>query len=201
MERPYFDSRREAAGVSDLMSDSGDLFCSHMSRAVGEQLFGTCVRVDLWLLLEYNQPWGAQAFEESDLPDTAKDWLSHQLETIPNSRLHFIKQRSVLETHDIVFYVASAHETHPAMFRFHLDSYDELTTLDASAILAGELTKATDEKLLLVCTNGRRDCCCALHGTSVYNACVRRLGDGISIWQTTHSGGHRRRDHAVLRTA
>jgi hypothetical protein len=44
------------------------IVCSEMSRTVGEQLFGTCVRVDVWFLLEYTYAWGAKAFDESDLP-------------------------------------------------------------------------------------------------------------------------------------
>jgi hypothetical protein len=163
-----------------------------MSREVGEQLFGTCARVDVWLLLEYNQPWGAKAFEESDLPGDVKAWLSHQLESIPNARLHFIRQRSALAMDDVMLYVAAAREADPALYKFYLGDYDDLPALDIPAILAGESVQPTPERLFLVCTNGRRDRCCALHGLPVYDAMRQALADGSgSVWQTTHTGGHR----------
>jgi hypothetical protein len=42
--------------------------------------------------------------------------------------------------------------------------------------------------MLLVCTNGRRDVCCALWGQRFYAAAAALLPN---VWQTTHLGGHR----------
>ncbi len=40
-----------------------------------------------------------------------------------------------------------------------------------------------------VCTNGRRDACCALHGMRVYAELAAQCQ--TAAWQTTHLGGHR----------
>src|SRR5262245_4997056 len=46
-----------------------NLLSCESSLAAGEHLFGTASRVDTWLLLEYNAPWGAKALPESPLPE------------------------------------------------------------------------------------------------------------------------------------
>ena len=48
--------------------------------------------------------------------------------------------------------------------------------------------------LWLVCTNGRRDRCCALNGVGVYAAltqAAQKHGLDGQVWQCTHLGGHR----------
>ena len=46
-----------------------------------------------------------------------------------------------------------------------------------------------DEPLLLVCTNGRRDVCCAEQGRPIAAALAARWPE--ATWETTHLGGHR----------
>ena len=43
--------------------------------------------------------------------------------------------------------------------------------------------------LLLVCTHGRRDACCAQFGRPTAMALARRYG--TAVWETTHVGGDR----------
>lgn len=82
------------------------------------------------------------------------------------------------------------------MYEFQLDSYDALIDLDIPAILAGEQPAFLRERpLILVCTNGRRDACCARWGMPTYmalSAAAERSQLGTeAVWQTTHLGGHR----------
>ncbi|WP_209020630.1 sucrase ferredoxin [Nocardioides sp. 1609] len=51
------------------------------------------------------------------------------------------------------------------------------------------LPDASDEPLLLVCTHGRRDVCCAERGRPVAAALAARWP--VATWETTHLGGHR----------
>lgn len=46
---------------------------------------------------------------------------------------------------------------------------------------------------LLVCTHGRRDVCCGAQGTELARDLIDfgRLGDGVSVRRTSHTGGHR----------
>ena len=45
-----------------------------------------------------------------------------------------------------------------------------------------------DDPLYLVCTNGRRDACCALYGRPLFGALS---GDSPHVWECSHIGGHR----------
>lgn len=44
------------------------------------------------------------------------------------------------------------------------------------------------DPLYLVCTNGRRDACCALYGRPLF---VALSGDSPHVWESSHIGGHR----------
>ena len=57
---------------------------------------------------------------------------------------------------------------------------------DAGAPLPGE---AVTDPMLLVCTHGRRDRCCAVDGRALARA-VAATGES-DVWESTHLGGHR----------
>ena len=46
-----------------------------------------------------------------------------------------------------------------------------------------------DRPLYLVCTHARRDRCCATFGRPIFDALTE--GRGESVWETSHTGGHR----------
>lgn len=46
------------------------------------------------------------------------------------------------------------------------------------------------EPLLLVCTHGRRDACCARLGVPLYDALRPHVAEDL-LWQSSHHGGHR----------
>jgi hypothetical protein len=93
------------------------------------------------------------------------------------------------------------------LHRLELETYAELLSLDWEALVGGDGVRPIGEASgaigpgertswvspadgpLFVCTNGRRDLCCALHGNVVFARARSRLGS--AAWQTTHLGGHR----------
>jgi hypothetical protein len=154
----------------------------------GEPLWATAPRADTWLLLEYNGVWGHKALEESDLSPVVRQHLQHQSQSLPHARIQFIKQNR--GANRITFFVARTHPITPMLYRFHLSSYEELLDLDLHALLSAHSERTlSEERLLLVCTNGKRDACCAKHGLPFYGALSQSLGE--SVWQTTHIAGHR----------
>lgn len=44
---------------------------------------------------------------------------------------------------------------------------------------------------LLVCTHGRRDACCGSQGTDLALALAANPPQGVHLWRTSHTGGHR----------
>lgn len=72
------------------------------------------------------------------------------------------------------------------------DHASAVAGVDLAALAAGDPPAAGTAdagRVLLVCTHGRRDTCCARLGRPVALALAERHGD--TVWETTHLGGHR----------
>jgi hypothetical protein len=171
---------------------SEDDFCAARSLAAAEPMLGTAIAgVRYWLVLEYPGPWGAKALAESGLPGPVKERLA-TLEHDLGARVQFIKQANQVAGSTIRLYVADAEPTQPALFHFDLADYRDLLEIDLAGLIQGTVAyeeRRSDELLFLVCTNGRRDRCCAKWGLPVWAA-----GHAVApeaCWQTTHIGGHR----------
>ena len=176
-----------------MIEDQPTELCAEQSRQTGEPIFGTApAETTIWLLLEYNQGWGAKAVENNDLPAPVQHWLERQLQTIPQSRLVFIKQTSA-PLAQINFFVARVDETEQKLYHQTLTAYEDLLALDLNPYLTGSPSVApfqVDTSLLLVCTNGKRDRCCSKFGLPL----VAQLTEAAApdqVWQSSHLGGHR----------
>ncbi len=98
------------------------------------------------------------------------------------------------------FYLASAGISGQLVYHFPFENYQELLDLDFSSILQNPVLfhpQLVSQPLLLVCTNGRRDPCCASKGVSVYHALWNAIAGAPTdqhvsgVWQCSHIGGHR----------
>jgi hypothetical protein len=173
-------------------SDWAQRDCSALSLEQSEPLAGTAPRVDTWLLLGYAGVMGTNAFAESDIPEAVKGWIDQALGAIPHSRMLVIKPNSVNRDQQIEFIVVHAREADPFYYTFRLERYEDLLDLEIRALIAGEPSdRASPERepFYLVCTNGKRDPCCARYGQGVFET-LRRLGNG-RVWQCSHVDGHR----------
>jgi hypothetical protein len=177
--------------VSDTQSKADRLLCSIESIEAGEQLVGTAPRADAWFLLEYPGRWANKAFKESSIPEEVKNHLNAQLKQIPESRLLLIKQ-STTEHAGISFFAALPKSGQSALYQFQLNDYAGLLELDLRTIIAQDArfeAARSEEPLFVMCTNGLRDKCCALHGAATYGALAGAF-PGL-VWESTHHGGHR----------
>jgi hypothetical protein len=75
----------------------------------------------------------------------------------------------------------------------HLADLDEIADWDISAIADGVLPGTpVDEPLVLVCTQGGRDACCAVLGRPLLGEVHRLVGERSDlVWESSHIGGHR----------
>lgn len=169
-----------------------NIHCSITSQAVSEPLFGTAPRTDYWILIEYNQPLGAKALQESTLPEISKEYLLGCIAELPNSRLLLIKKQSAMQEGSVQLFLSRSLAQDPTMLQLTLDSYEDILTVPIVSLL----TSPTEEDniiefppLYLVCTNGKRDLCCARWGIPVLNS-FQQATD-TNVWQTSHVGGHR----------
>jgi hypothetical protein len=168
-----------------------DFFCSRLSVDARERMFGTASLVDVWLLLEYNGRWTRDLLADSELSGEVKQALSDTLRAVRGSRLLFIKN-DLRGKAGLSFYLAVAREQQQALYRFELDDYGDLLSLDLEALAGGETSDdlhAVDDPLYLVCVDGKHDKCCAKFGLPMFREMTREAGQ--TVWQSSHVGGDR----------
>jgi hypothetical protein len=170
-------------------------YCSVQSRELGEPLAGTAVaQTVVWIVLEHNGPWGAKALVESDLPPAVKERLLRWEQELAGVRIQLARRGGDAKG-PIRLWLCHAGLASARLVEWTLPTAEGLLELDlpalAAALARGEAVAGAHEReqpLVLVCTNGRRDRCCAKFGVVV----ARALADqGLDVWQTTHLGGHR----------
>jgi hypothetical protein len=165
--------------------------CSAESLELGEPLLGTAPRADVWFGLEVPMPWGKKALEDSNILDEVKAHLNAQVKEVSEGRLVLIRQSGNLRD-GISFFAALSAATPPVLYHFHFTDYSELLNLDLSSVTAQHPSHdhaRTDKQTFFICTNGRRDQCCAVHGPAAFRAIREKFGD--AVWESTHHGGHR----------
>jgi hypothetical protein len=160
-----------------------DVRCSTASLADAEPMAGTAPTERDWLLVEYAGSWGRQAVAESRLPADVREHLAAWPGRVQLVRRH---ARAPAPGAGLgVFTVALGNTlgSAPVVRSGVLGRVEDLLTLTER-----DLTPY-DGPLWLVCTNGRRDRCCAEIGRPVTAALAARWPE--ATWETTHLGGHR----------
>jgi hypothetical protein len=173
-----------------------------VAEALGEPLAGTSATARSWLAIEQPGPWGRDALSASHLDDGVARELA-SLSAGSGVRTVLIrKPGSHPDRHrPAPRSVYLAHTTPGRSWLEHTTVADpkELLDLDfaqAGAGTPGLLGTPVSDPLLLVCTNGRRDVCCALRGRPIAEAMAVSHGD--QAWECTHIGGHRFAPTALL---
>lgn len=163
-------------------------FCSQQSYEMGVAPYGTASEAVVWLLLEYHGEWRSQALDDNDLSPAVQTWLSEAQRQIPNSRVLFIRSEKPQAT--LSFYIAQTTPHQSTLYHLSFTEYQHLLNYNPQHIIdgIGEIAPSS-EKLFLVCTNGKRDQCCAKFGLPIYQA--MQAEQGVRTWQCTHIGGHR----------
>lgn len=156
--------------------------------AEGQPMAGSAAVDAGFLLIEHPGPWGNKAIAESRLiPDAARERLMREAAD-RGVRLQLIRR-------PVTRRASSGHRVflaHPASGRLDvadLESLAELEDLDLDLARRAAPWQPYDGHLVLVCTNGRRDVCCAEFGRPVALAAAE--ADPEAVWETTHLGGHR----------
>jgi hypothetical protein len=166
--------------------------CSDAARARLEPLHASAPRYDRFLLLEVPGPWGRSALTECRLDATVAAELAARAEQAA-TRVVLIRRPTVHnptpgpETPLAWAIADTAPRTHGAE-RIHWSSYhDQIQLLDLD--LTADIKASGPQQVALVCTNAKRDQCCAIRGRPVAAA----LADETSwdIWECSHLGGHR----------
>lgn len=170
-----------------------------------EPVYGTSAPARFWVAVEQNGPWGRTPATQSYFPAELGAQLLQQF-SAAGGRLALIRRPG---THaDPRFgprrcYVAWSG---PGAFLLagRLDEPADLLTLDLAALGAGDQAGTVGslpwlsacDPILLVCTNGRHDVCCAVRGRPV--ALAGQEAHAGRVWECSHTGGHRFSPTGVL---
>lgn len=168
--------------------------CSDLSASLYEPLAGTTAQASTWLCIEQPGPWGTNALQDSRLdPEIANELTKRTQGT--GTRVVLIRrpgQRSDAARHGRKVYVASTWPGAMWGMQLTVSKPDELLDWDFGTEGPRPLDGGADplqHPLLLVCTNGRRDSCCAIRGRPIGMRLARRFPE--AVWESSHIGGHR----------
>ena len=170
-------------------------FCAKHSVDASEPLAGTVGLRRTWILLQDHGPWHEKAFKQSDLPDKVKRHLkelgaefidddekaSNTVVLIRNSERREVEQKKL--------FVVQAGAERPSIQQFEWETPSDILKLPLRCTLAGEAAGTPVSNLLLVCTNGSRDRCCAKFGMPLYRTLSEQAPE--LVWRSSHLGGHR----------
>ncbi|NGO73989.1 sucrase ferredoxin, partial [Streptomyces boncukensis] len=177
--------------------------CATASRVLAEPLTATAATARTWLLVEQPGPWGAKAPAESRLDpglgrelEAAAQAHGARLALIRRPGRHADHATPVRRRAFLAHTSPGASWIRTALLPDAGGGPETLRALDFAALAAGNdagLPAAwrpyEGEPLALVCTNGKRDRCCALLGRPLAAELVAS-GTG-DVWEITHIGGHR----------
>ena len=157
---------------------------------------GTATTGTTWLLLEQSGPWGAKALTQSHLdPELGRALDARSRGT--GLRIALIRRpgrhADLPPAPRRQIYLGHTRPGQSWVRETLLARPAELLDLDFAALGAGDHggvgTAYQGDPLALVCTNGRRDRCCALLGRPL--AAELAASGQAAVWETTHLGGHR----------
>jgi hypothetical protein len=162
-------------------------WCSALAAAAGEPLIGTASRIRRWLLVEQPGRWGHDALADSGFPPGVGEHLQAEGER-HGVRVLLIKRRDRSAPARRQCFAAFTGRRDRTLHAFEVDDPRDLADLDLSGIdRRPRLGRPVAGPLVLVCTHGKHDSCCARLGGPLY----RSLAARPEVWEATHVGGDR----------
>lgn len=156
-----------------------DFRCSAASAEDEEPIAGTALTDTELLLVESPGPWGHDAVRENRLPEPVREHLAG----LAGVKVLLLRRPGG----------SGGPGTRVFHARRESPGFRVSTTVlpDPHDVIDLDLTTLVPygAPLWLVCTNARRDRCCAEIGRPIADALSRRWPEGT--WETTHLGGHR----------
>jgi hypothetical protein len=192
---PGTDPGTNPAASLTALAELPPLRCADAARMRGEPLQASAVRYRRFLLLEVPRPWGSSALDGKHLDAGVARQLA--------------AAAAAADTHVVLIRrpgrhpaAASAGQQRALAWAFADVSGGaervlwgawrepaDLLSLDLTADIPGEANAAGAQRLVLVCTNGKRDQCCAIRGRPV--AAAVAADTDWDTWECSHLGGHR----------
>ena len=154
----------------------GDRAARCSSEASHEPLAGTAPLAAGWLLIRSDGAWGSHAVSQV-VSAELEQWAAHLSYKIILVRQHASRKFSS----GIQYWISRGTDQ---LLSGQMASLAEIPDV-------GQAIPA--QPMLVICTNGARDQCCALHGLNLRKSLDLELSETEreSVWESTHIGGHR----------
>jgi hypothetical protein len=163
--------------------------CTTQSRTAGEPISGSATpEVHAWLLIEFSGRWEPD-IDDTPWPPAVAAWLAERKRKHRHLRVQLIRQQEPqAELH--AYLVTTGDRAR--IRRLPLDAHEDLAAHDVDAALENDadVGEPGPACIYLVCTHGKRDPCCALHGMALHRALSEQQLNG-ELWLSSHQGGHR----------
>jgi hypothetical protein len=162
--------------------------CSVASLLRGDPQAGTAPVASRWLLVEHQGPWAKKPMDTEPLAGPVGAEVEARAASFGGKVLLVRRpgRRAPGAEERHWFAVDTVRRTWVrGTWRAQAD------LLDAARALGTALTASQEdaEPMVLVCTHGVRDTCCAVRGRPIVTTLARVLPD--QVWECTHLGGHR----------
>ncbi|MGM0931003.1 MAG: sucrase ferredoxin [Actinomycetota bacterium] len=168
------------------MSATERFFCAEGARTRGDPMAGTAPRCFIWVLIEYRGGWPVNVSDLDIEPET-KELVFSAAQSV-RARVLLVRRHGRRTRKGPGRWAVLRHEKSGAYRqRWGMWSRDEdLSELATAIKTPGE---TGHPPVILVCTHGRHDPCCAARGRPVGRALSERWPE--LVWECTHVGGDR----------
>jgi hypothetical protein len=163
--------------------------CADQARLRTDPMIGSAPYTRGWLLIEHPGPWPLDAVAGSGIDRAVRDLLTAAARDAV-ARVLLVRRpgRRAAARHRLWIAVGPAH-TVRGHWAADLDLRAAATTVRSLSRESPELRGAREEAILLVCTHGTHDTCCAVRGRPVADALSRTWPE--QVWECSHLGGDR----------
>jgi len=167
--------------------------CADAARDRADPLVGSAPQARQWLLIEHPGPWRIDAVLESGIAAGVLEVLTGNAQRSSTRILLVRRPGRAARTHERRWILAGLDApTRAGSWRADED------LLVPAADLTREVPRSTTspDPILLVCTHGVHDTCCALRGRPVAASLAKRWPD--AVWECSHIGGDRFAPNVVV---
>ncbi|MET9328208.1 sucrase ferredoxin [Tsukamurella sp. NPDC003166] len=151
-----------------------------------EPLPGTATTETGWLCIENESGWGRDPFSGATFAPEVGEAIERFADDRALRVLLIHRPGRAGGTGPMRVFVAASVTGRSSLRMFTVADYAEIPRLPVDDPAAGDLAGP----IALVCTNGKRDVCCAVLGRPIAAELAARYPEPV-VWECSHTGGHR----------
>jgi Sucrase/ferredoxin-like len=174
--------------------------CADATLMRGEPIAASALHCRRFLLLEVPGPWGRSALDDSHMEADVARRLAAAADA-NDARVVLIRRpgrhpSAGDKPRNLAWAMADTSPGNAGILWGYWQRPADLLGLDLAAAVPAWAGETGPQRVALVCTNGKRDRCCAVRGRPVAAAIADATG--WDAWESSHLGGHRFAATALL---